>query len=324
MAIGVGLMFASFAAVLIRMAQEAGMPSLAIVGQRLLIAWLLLSVVVLRRHRETIRNMKPSHMLLAAGAGFWLATHFSLMALALEYSSVLLAQTIVNTGPLWVALLEVFVLKQRLPRLVWVGLFIAMLGGTLIGFSGSVDAATGSQPLLGAALAFSSAAASAGYIIIGRRVRTGVPLLPYIWFVYGGGALAMMIAVTLTGTPLIGYEPRAYMWVLLLALGPQLIAHSSLNYALAFIPATLVSISGQVISVTAAIAAFILFAEVPQPLEAIGSGVILVGVVLAILAQGRRVTFFNRHRLEQKRQESTTPGVVAVDDTEDKPERLAG
>ena len=287
-AIGIGLITASFAAVLIRLAQDAGMPSLAIVGERLLLSWLILSVVVLQRHRDTIRHMNPRHMLLAALAGFLLATHFSLMAVALEHGSILMAQTIVNTGPLWVALLEVFVLRQRLPRLVWVGLFIAMFGGALIGFSSAGDAATGSQPLLGAALAFSSALTGAGYFIIGRKVRAGVPLLPYIWFVYGGGALAALIAIGFTGISLVGYEPRAYMWILLLALGPQLVTHSSLNYALAYIPATITTISGQVISVTAAIAAFVLFAEMPQPLEAFGSAVILGGVVLAILAQGRR------------------------------------
>ncbi len=289
-AIGIGLITASFAAVLIRLAQDAGMPSLAIVAERLLLSWLILSVVVLSRHREAIRHMRPRNMLLAALAGFWLATHFSMMAVSLEYGSVLMAQTIVNTGPLWVALLEVFVLRYRLPKLVWVGLFIAMLGGSLIGFSSAGDTATGSQPLLGAALALSSALAGAVYFTIGRKVRAGVPLLPYIWFVYGGGALAMLIAVSFTGTSLAGYEPRAYLWILLLALGPQLISHTSLNYALAYIPATITTIFGQVISVTAAIVAFALFAEVPQPLEAVGSFVILAGVVLAILAQNRRRT----------------------------------
>lgn len=289
-AIGIGLITASFAAVLIRLAQDAGMPSLAIVAERLLLSWLILSVVVLSRHRDTIRHMRPRNMLLATLAGFWLAAHFSLMAVSLEYGSVLMAQTIVNTGPLWVALLEVFVLRYRLPKLVWVGLFIAMFGGSLIGFSSAGDAASGSQPLLGAVLALSSALAGAGYFTIGRKVRAGVPLLPYIWFVYGGGALAMLIAVSFTGTSLVGYEPRAYLWILLLALGPQLVSHTSLNYALAYIPATITTISGQVISVTAAIAAFALFAEVPQPLEAVGSFVILAGVVLAILAQNRRRT----------------------------------
>jgi drug/metabolite transporter (DMT)-like permease len=57
------------------------------------------------------------------------------------------------------------------------------------------------------------------------------------------------------------------------------------NYSLGFFPATIVSITTQSLTITAAVIAFFLFAEVPTWIEIGGSVVIMGGVMMAIVAK---------------------------------------
>ena len=69
----------------------------------------------------------------------------------------------------------------------------------------------------------------------------------------------------------------------LLALIPQVIGHSLLNWALGVMPAYFVAITllGEPIGST--ILAFIFLKEIPNKNEIIGAGIILLGILIAIL-----------------------------------------
>ncbi len=307
-AILIALIVLSFAAVIIRLAQEEGMSSLMIAGLRLSGAAVILTPLVLYRYRSELRRLTRLEIGLAATAGIFLAIHMTFMALSLEYTSVLVAQVAVNTGPLWVAVLEMTFLKARLGRIVWIGLLIAVLGSLVVGIGGvlldssdenSVDQAAlvetqaaadqtpefGTKPVLGTVIGIIGAVFVGVYFTVGRKARATVPLIPYVWMVYGFGGVTGILIALFTGTPLTGYSINAYGYVLLLALLPQLVGHSMYNYAMGFLPATLVTISGQAISITAALFAFIMFAEVPSIFDVIGSIIIAGGVTLAIIGQ---------------------------------------
>lgn len=304
-AVGIGLVIASFAAVLIRLAQNAGMPSPLVAGGRLLLSFIILTPIVTRRYWTQIQQLKWHEAARACGAGFAIGVHFLLMVYSLENTSVLISQVIVNTSPLWVALLETFLLKADLPRGVYFGLMFTILGGGIIGaasmmasipvnYLSIVELApfavtqAAKSPLLGAIFALFSAIGSASYLTLGRSVRARIALVPYVWIVYGVGAVVSMSVVALTHTPVLGHPTMAYFWLLLLTLGPQLIAHSSFNYAVAYLPATIVSVTTQVVTVAAAVIAFLLFAEIPGLFDALGSVIIGFGVLIAILSQRKK------------------------------------
>lgn len=298
------LMAASFAAVSIRLAQMNGIPSPLIAAGRLTLAALILTPLVLRRYRTQVARLPRRDRLWTLAAGFWIGTHFTLLNFALENSSVLVVQVIVNTGPLWTALMEVGFLGRRLPRLVYGAILVSLAGGALIAIASSLAAApdgadllldTGGlrallvtedarNPLLGAVFALGGAVAGAIYLTIGSNVRAGIAIVPYVWLVYGAGGLTAFIGVLLTGTPVLGHPLAGYGWLLFITLVPQLIGHSGFNYAVGYFPATVVTISTQIIAVTAGFIAFLLFAEVPTSLELTGSLVIGVGVLMAISA----------------------------------------
>ena len=285
-----GVAAVSFAAIFIRFAQAEGLPSPVIAAGRLTIAALLITPVALRSHRDALRTLDKRDLLLAAASGLILAVHFATWIASLEYTSVLISVVFVTTSPLWVALLEVTFLRARLGRLVVGGLLIALAGGILIGLSGGTESASALDEgsLFGGLLALAGAVAIAIYLVIGRKLRGKLPLTPYIWLVYSFAALFLLALVILSGTPLTGYSAGGYLWIVLLALIPQLIGHTTFNYALRFVPATFVGIMTQMEPIGSAIAAFILFRETPLPLQIVGSAAILVGVALATLGQSQK------------------------------------
>lgn len=282
-----GAVAVSLAAIFIRLAQGEHIPSLMIAAARLTIAALILTPITLRRHWAEIRALKRNDLLLALLSGLFLALHFATWILSLEYTSVLISVVLVTTNPLWVAVLEVVFLRARLGRMVIIGLLIGFVGSIIAGLASSGPTTPGKEPLLGSILALTGAVCVAIYLVIGRKLRACLNLLPYIWLVYGCAALILLVTITVMGIPVTGYSTNGYLCLLGLALIPQLIGHSSFNYALKYLSATLVGIVNQLEPVLSAVAAIIVFNEVPGTIQILGSVAILAGVILASLGQGQ-------------------------------------
>jgi len=284
-----GIIAISMAAIFIRLAQQDGVPSLLIAGARLTIASLLLTPFVLRGHWESLSKLTRSELGFAALSGVFLALHFVTWITSLEYTTVLISVVLVSTGPIWVALLERFFLGTSIPGAVLIGLGATVFGGVLIALASGGDlSAMGSNPMLGSILALGGAMALAIYLIVGRKLRADIPLLPYIWLVYGFAAITLIVVLLLTRTPITGYPADSYLWLVCVALLPQLVGHTSFNYALKYLPATLVGVIGQTEPIGSSLMAMIAFNEVPGGLALVGSLCILAGVVGASLGQTRK------------------------------------
>lgn len=130
-------------------------------------------------------------------------------------------------------------------------------------------------------LALMGAWAVTGYFVIGRKLRAGMSLIPYIFLVYSVSALALLATVFITREPLTGYKPVTYLWIVLLALVPQLIGHSTYNWALRYIPATLVATVNLGEPIGSSILAFLILGEVPGTLKIFGALFILLGIYLS-------------------------------------------
>jgi len=85
------------------------------------------------------------------------------------------------------------------------------------------------------------------------------------------------------GQRLTGFQPATYGWFLLLALLPQLLGHSSFNWALGHLPASYVAIATLGEPIGAAILAFIFLGEVPSRLKMAAAAMILAGIYLALV-----------------------------------------
>jgi drug/metabolite transporter (DMT)-like permease len=281
----------STASIFIRFAQ-ADAPSLVIAALRLTCATLLVAPLALTSHLEELRDLTRKELMLGAISGLFLAVHFATWISSLEYTSVASSVVFVSTGPLWVALLSPVLLNERLARAAVVGLIIAILGGTIIGLSdacawnGRLQCPELNQVMQGRAiwgnfLALAGAWTVSGYLMIGRKLRAKLSLIPYIFLVYGMSAIGLIVIMFAAGQSPLGYPARAYGWIFLLAAFPQLIGHSTYNWILRYIPATLVAIVTLVEPLGSAILAYFILREIPTSGVLLGGLLILVGIYVA-------------------------------------------
>ncbi len=288
LAIVIAIASASSAAILIRLALQESMPPALIAGARLFIAALVLTPLTLKSYWSYILKLSRNELMLAALSGIFLAIHFIAWVSSLQYATVLVSVVIVSSVPIWVAMLEVIFLSVRLSRPVIIGLLIALTGGISIGLplggseaGASPASAIENATLLGASLAWIGALAISAYMLIGRKLRAKLPLIPYIWLVYSSATLVMAAVILLTATPVFGFSLEGYWVLLVMGLVPQLLGHSAVNFVLEYFPATLVSLFSQLEPIGSAVLAFILFSELPPGQQIIGSGIVIAGVFLA-------------------------------------------
>jgi drug/metabolite transporter (DMT)-like permease len=245
------------------------------------------------RHRQDLRRIPRGDLGLVALSGVCLAIHFATWISSLAYTSVASSVVLVSIAPLFVALLSPLLLHERVTLPVAIGIGLAFSGTLVIAFQDACAAPGGGlacpplQALLsgrairGDLLALAGAATIAGYMMIGRRLRARIALVPYITLSYGCAAVALVLLALLARQPLTGFAAPAYGWFALLALVPQLIAHSTYNWALKWLPAAFVSISllGEPVGSTAL--ALIFLGETPSALKLAGAAFILSGLILA-------------------------------------------
>jgi drug/metabolite transporter (DMT)-like permease len=280
LALGVAIAAVSTASVFIRYAQ-ADAPSLTIAAYRLGMAALILLPLAWLRHGSEFLMLKASDWFWALASGVFLAAHFATWITSLEYTTVASSVVLVSTSPLWVALAARLFLKEPLPPRLLAGLSLAMAGSVVISFA-EARSGVSTRPLLGNTLALAGAMAVSGYWLIGRRLRRQISLIPYVTMVYGFAALTLLAAALLLRQPLSGFKASTYGWFLLLALLPQLLGHSSFNWALKHLPAAYVAVATLGEPVGAALLAYLLLGETPQLLKVIAAGVILAGIYLAL------------------------------------------
>ena len=280
----------STSSVFIRFAQRDA-PSLVIAALRLTFATLILAPLALTRHRQELRSLTRSDVLLGLVSGLFLAVHFATWISSLEFTTVASSVVFVSTGPLWVALLSPFLLNEHLSHVAMVGLTLAFVGGSLVGLADACTWNAGLQcpdiarvlqgrSMWGNFLALVGAWAVSGYLIIGRKLRAKISLIPYIFIVYGMAAAGLIVAMFASGETPWGHPLPAYFWIFLLAAFPQLIGHSTYNWVLRFIPASLVAITTLVEPIASAILAYFILRETPASGVIVGGALILSGIYL--------------------------------------------
>jgi drug/metabolite transporter (DMT)-like permease len=137
--------------------------------------------------------------------------------------------------------------------------------------------------IFGNFLAVLGAVSASGYLLAGRKLRHTIALPVYLLLSYGVGAAILILVNIIIRNPFFTYPPITYLLFLLLALLPQLIGHSSLNWALGYLPTVVVSISLLGEPVGSTILAYLFLGEVPQPAKLIGAILILIGIATSFV-----------------------------------------
>jgi drug/metabolite transporter (DMT)-like permease len=279
-ALAAGIVAISFGAIFTRLAHA---PAPGVAALRMIFSSIILVPFVLgsARARRELRELSRGDLLLLVLSGLFLALHFMLWILSLSYTGVASSVVLVTTNPLWVALFTIVFLKEKVSRIIWLGLALSIAGGVIIGGS---DALSGHERWQGDMLALGGALAIAGYFIVGSRLRKRLSLIAYVFPVYSVAAAALLAVSIAARVSLAGFEPESYLYCFLMAFVCQILGHSLFNWALEHLAATVVSIAVLGEPVGASILAVLILREVPGSSVILGGALILMGIFLVLYA----------------------------------------
>jgi len=221
---------------------------------------------------------------LAAGA--MLALHFWSWNTSVTMTTVAASVVLVNTQPVVVALLSGGWLRETPSRRQWIGIGIAMVGALVVALPDLVAGGTAHdhpRALLGDLLALVGALTAAIYFVSGRRLRGTLELWAYVGLVYGSCFVVLLLLSAIGHVPLAPQPPRELALFAGLALGPMLLGHTGLNWALKRSPAYVVNLTllGEPVGATI-IAAFLPgIRELPGIATIVGGAIVFTGILLA-------------------------------------------
>lgn len=223
-----------------------------------------------------IKKLSRKEFCYIAGAGLFLALHLGFWITSLDYTSISSSVLFTNLQVIFVLVLSFILLKERVNRIVTMGILIALAGSMLI-----VKGDLASGKILGDMLALLSGLFVALYFLIGRRVRAGVDIWTYTVLTTGTAAVVLLLGCKIFNLQFFGYPYLDWLWFLLQALAPGLAGHAILNWALKYVKAPLVSVSVLGESVGASILAYLIFREALAWYQIIGGIFILSGIYMA-------------------------------------------
>jgi drug/metabolite transporter (DMT)-like permease len=282
--LGLGVITTSTAAVLIRLAQ-ADTHSMVIAAWRLTLATLILTPFVITTRRDELKRLAARDWFLLVLSGTFLAIHFATWISALAHTTVAAAVVLVSTNPIFAALASRILFREKFTRGLIFGLITSFCGSMLIGLG---DAGNSTHQLIGDVLALIGGASGAAYMIIGKRMRPKMSLLAYVYPVYGTAAILLLASIPLLGLPMWPASSATWIWLFLMALGPQVIGHSLFNWSLKYLSAAYVTISLLAEPIGSSLLAWLFLNESPTMMTLLGGLLTLSGIGVASLSERRR------------------------------------
>lgn len=278
-----GVLAISCGSIFARLAQQAAGVSdagfsLVICGIRLGAASLLLAPVWRGVPRPAAL---PDAWRASMLAGVCMGVHFAAWITSLAYTSIVASTTLVTSTPIWVALIARVVWGERPSRRGAAGIAVAIAGALIIGLAQSSSA--GARPALGNGLALLGALAGAMYFLLGRRAQqAGFSVGAHAAVAYTTAAVLVAPLPWLFGAGYAGHPGMVYAWIVLMALLPQLVGHTSFNYAMRHGSPVVVSLVLLAEPIGASVLAYAVFGETIGGAVLLGAVTLLAGVALAV------------------------------------------
>jgi len=275
LALGVGVVSLGLAAIFVRWANAPG-PVASF--YRLAIASGVLAWPFYRQlnSRFKTRRAIPSRgVQLAVLGGLFFAGDLAFWASGVVLSGATNPTLLLNTAPIWVGLGAWLLFHERLSGVFWLGLLLAVAGALVVlGVDSWQALALGLGTLLGLLAGIFHAA----YFLTTQRGREILDSLTYFWLAAVSSTVGLLVVCLVLGQPLTGYSTFTYLNFIALGLVTQIFGHFSINYALGYLPASIVAptLLGQ--PVVTAMLAGPLLGEQLSAWQILGGGLVLVGV----------------------------------------------
>lgn len=284
-----GILAISLGSILVRLTDDVH--PIMISTYRLLFSSIIL-LPLIKIKKLNIRGLSKNEWFLCGLSGIFLALHFITWISSLQYTTVANSVVLVTMSPVFVGLFSYILLKEKLSLNLVIGIILSIVGSLILTYSGisdTISTVPDSKPLLGNLLALSGALMFSFYILIGSKIREKKDLLTYITVVYTIAAIVLVFISFLLALPFTGYKTSSYIYMLLLAILPQIVGHSSFNWALKHIKSSMVAITTMGEPVGATILAYFIFKETLTLWQISGIFLIFTAIFLASQKSSKRL-----------------------------------
>ena len=236
------------------------------------------------------RHLTWPRFAVAAFGGVCLALHFWAWNASIHLTTIAASVTLVSMQPAVVAAISAVALREAPTARQLLGIAVAIVGAVIIAspdFRNGL-APVGNAPLLGNLLAISAAVTAAIYYSIGRSLRKSLGIWAYVAIVYSTAFVTLWVIAVARGAPLVPQPPREIALFAALAIGPMLIGHTGMNWALKYLPAHVVNLTvlGEPVGATLLGALIPAIGQIPTAATLLGGAVVLTGVIIAGSATG--------------------------------------
>jgi drug/metabolite transporter (DMT)-like permease len=257
-------------------------PALVIAFWRNAAATAVLAPFALRRSAD-LRGLRWADLRGTVFAGVMLAVHFAAWVGALKLTTVAAATALTCTQLVWVVAIDRLRGVRPGPA-VGLGCTVAVVGVLVVS---GVDLTVSTRALVGDLLAVVGGLGAALYLVAGESARRRLSTTHYTTLCYGTCALVLALACAVTGTSLVGYEPRVWLLLAAVTVCAQLLGHSLFNHLLAVMSPTVISLVLLLEVPAAALLAAAFLGQAP-PLG-VYAGLLLVLAGLVVVVRARRL-----------------------------------
>lgn len=278
-ALVIGIFAISTSAILIRWSSSE---PLVIGSYRQTFATFLFLPFLLKDKFQEILNLSSREIFELVIIGILLGAHFGFWISSVKATSVAASVLLGTCHIVYVSIIGWVVFGEKLNSRGIIGTVIA-LAGIIILFWGDLVEDPGN--FKGNFLAFISGILAGLYYLGGRKHRRNISLPTYAFVVYLSSAIIMWFVVIIQGLEYKSMPNSELQLFFLMALVPTLLGHTMQNWALAFLPAYVISITLLAEPIGSGLLAWYIFSEVPSLGVLLGGLIVLVGVYSVALSE---------------------------------------
>jgi drug/metabolite transporter (DMT)-like permease len=284
-ALVVGILCISIFPILIKLGYTSGLIS---AFYRMAIAFVvLLPLVFLKKQWKTPSSKM---LLLSALCGVLFGSDVAFWNIAIQESTATQASLLTNLSPIWVGIGTFLFLKNNPSRNFWIGTVIALSGMiTIVGFQFFMELKFDRAFIFG----IISGVFYAVYLLISKKVLAQINIPTFMLINLFSSAIFLGFINYGAGEIFYGFDLKAWLVLVIMAIVCQLIAWFALSYAIQHIRTTRISLSLLAQAFITAILAWTFLNEEITMQMVLGGCVLLLGIAITFINKPISLPKFN-------------------------------